>query len=233
MATLPKNDPSRPTCRVVKRVGQRGARIHPPGCQVRAEVGFVNPDSTEYAGRRERYDPQGDYVEYTKRGTRKRIIKTDTHFYLKLLPIGDNNPNYDDPRQDFMWDSGATYVGMNGDTADYLFGVHWRNIVNAGTENVDYAYGRSEIADGSMAPNILLFNKSVIVRIGGRNERINTKTVSISIKGDASTQNVVPHLHNGYIQTEPDGSNLFGLSGIQALKDIKVKFRERQDQDFL
>ena len=86
---------------------------------------------------------------------------------------------------------------------------------------------------GSMVPNILLFNKSVIVRIGGRNERINTKTVSISIKGDASTQNVVPHLHNGYIQTEPDGSNLFGLSGIQALKDIKVKFRERQDQDFL
>ena len=111
--------------------------------------------------------------------------------------------------------------------------LYLRNIVNAGTENVDYAYGRSEIADGSMVPNILLFNKSVIVRIGGRNERINTKTVSISIKGDASTQNVVPHLHNGYIQTEPDGSNLFGLSGIQALKDIKVKFRERQDQDFL
>ena len=117
-------------------------------------------------------------------------------------------------------------------TRFYLFGVHWRNIVNAGTENVDYAYGRSKIADGSMVPNILLFNKSVIVRIGGRNERINTKTVSISIKGDASTQNVVPHLHNGYIQTW-DGSNLFGLSGIQALKDIKVKFRERQDQDFL
>ena len=230
MADLLDNDPSRPTCRVVKRVGQRGARIHPPSCQVRAEVAQVAQGGRpEFATRRDRYNPQGDYVEYTKRGTRKRIIKTDTHFYLKLLPIGDNNPNYDDPRQDFMWDSGATYVGMNGDTADYLFSVHWRNIVNAGTENVDYRYSRSEIADGSMLPNILLFNKSVIVRIRGRNERINTKTVSISIKGDASTQNVVPHLHNGYIQTEPDGSNLFGLSGIQALKDIKVKFRERQD----
>ena len=38
---MQNNDPSKPTCRVVKRQGQRGARIHPRGCQVRAEVDLV------------------------------------------------------------------------------------------------------------------------------------------------------------------------------------------------
>ena len=32
------DDPSKATCKVVKRKGQKGARIYPKGCKVRTEV---------------------------------------------------------------------------------------------------------------------------------------------------------------------------------------------------
>ena len=130
MADLPNNDPRRQTCRVAKREGERGARIHPPGCQVRAEVAPVGVQAGRaiYAPRTQRYDPTGDYREYTKRGKIKRPIKSRRHIYLKLLPTGvhafnqgNNNMNN---IQIFMWNSGATEVTMQGITANYLFGQH-------------------------------------------------------------------------------------------------------------
>jgi hypothetical protein len=225
MATLPNNDPSRPTCRVVKRVGQRGARIHPPGCQVRAEVAQVAQGGRpEFATRRDRYNPQGDYVEYTKRGTRKRVLKRSHHLDVYLAPVQVEHPA---PPFEFMWDSGATYVSMGGDAADYLFSVYWRNIHNRGVRGVDWDYGRTRIADNSFRPQLILFNKAVIVNINGHNERITIKRVSISIKGDArGPNNIIPLIaDNGYL-VPATASNLFGLSGIKALKDIKLKFRD-------
>ena len=77
---MQNNDPSKPTCRVVKRQGQRGARIHPRGCQVRAEVDLVPAELQEEAGGR-LYFPRdaryaGDfYREYTKQGKNKVFIK--------------------------------------------------------------------------------------------------------------------------------------------------------------
>ena len=91
---MQNNDPSKPTCRVVKRQGQRGARIHPRGCQVRAEVDLVPAELQEEAGGR-LYFPRdaryaGDfYREYTKQGKNKVFIKQsgrnmDSMFFVSV-----------------------------------------------------------------------------------------------------------------------------------------------------
>ena len=78
---MQNNDPSKPTCRVVKRQGQRGARIHPRGCQVRAEVDLVPAElraegsPPAYFDRANRYEPMLLYREYTKQGKDKVFIK--------------------------------------------------------------------------------------------------------------------------------------------------------------
>mgnify|MGYP006066149131 CR=1 FL=1 len=51
--------PPKPTCKVVKREGQRGARIDPKGCKVRTTK-----------------DAQGNKRQYNKRGEEKITLKT-------------------------------------------------------------------------------------------------------------------------------------------------------------
>ena len=51
--------PPKPTCKVVKREGQRGARIDPKGCKVRTTK-----------------DTQGNTRQYNKRGEEKVTLKT-------------------------------------------------------------------------------------------------------------------------------------------------------------
>ena len=50
--------PTQPTCKVVKREGQRGARIDPKGCKVRTTK-----------------DTQGNKRQYNKRGEEKITSK--------------------------------------------------------------------------------------------------------------------------------------------------------------
>ena len=95
-----------------------------------------------------------------------------------------------------MWDSGATEVTMQGITADYLFSQHWRNIHNypaAHPQFVDWDWGIAAIANNERVPNIVLFDKQVIVRIDGRDERITIKRLSIGIEGDVNGNNVIPN----------------------------------------
>ena len=51
--------PTQPTCKVVKREGERGARIDPKGCKVRTTK-----------------DAQGNKRQYNKRGEEKITLKT-------------------------------------------------------------------------------------------------------------------------------------------------------------
>ena len=67
--------PPKPTCKVVKREGQRGARIDPKGCKVRTTK-----------------DAQGNKRQYNKRGEEKITLKT-TGNEMRLLSIA--------PMQDF------------------------------------------------------------------------------------------------------------------------------------
>ena len=62
--------PTRPTCKVVKREGERGARIDPKGCKVRTTK-----------------DAQGNKRQYNKRGEEKITLKT-TGNEMRLVVVG-------------------------------------------------------------------------------------------------------------------------------------------------
>ena len=62
--------PTQPTCKVVKREGQRGARIDPKGCKVRTTK-----------------DTQGNKRQYNKRGEEKITLKT-TGNEMRLVVAG-------------------------------------------------------------------------------------------------------------------------------------------------
>ena len=62
--------PPKPTCKVVKREGQRGARIDPKGCKVRTTK-----------------DAQGNKRQYNKRGEEKITLKT-TGNEMRLVVAG-------------------------------------------------------------------------------------------------------------------------------------------------
>ena len=55
--------PPKPTCKVVKREGQRGARIDPKGCKVRTTK-----------------DTQGNKRQYNKRG---EVLRSQTNVSIK------------------------------------------------------------------------------------------------------------------------------------------------------
>ena len=63
------DDPNKVTCKVVKRKGQKGARIYPKGCKVRTEV-----------------DRAGNIVNrYTDKGLKKLTLKTQgVEYRMKL-----------------------------------------------------------------------------------------------------------------------------------------------------
>ena len=75
----------RPTCQVVKRAGQRGARIHPKGCKLRRTV-----------------DKQGK----TTRTTRTGQVKTQIAERGKKHRLSVRGPNKQ--AISFVWDTGAT-----------------------------------------------------------------------------------------------------------------------------
>ena len=62
--------PTQPTCKVVKREGQRGARIDPKGCKVRTTK-----------------DTQGNKRQYNKRGEEKITLKTTSN-EMRLVVAG-------------------------------------------------------------------------------------------------------------------------------------------------
>ena len=130
----------------------------------------------------------------------------------------------------FMYDSGASYIAMDGPTASYLFGPNWRIPEQNGIRGVDWNYTAATIASGELMPNLLLKRKQMVVSVNGLSDRI-TADVVIAIRGS------VTELPNGGINITPtfdsqnrlrdpteQASNLFGLTGISQLKDLKIKF---------
>ena len=93
--------PPKPTCKVVKREGQGGARIHPKGCQVRTDV-----------------KADGTKITKNKAGQRKFKKKETgaTHFIFAA-----RSPNT--PRRNWVklvYDTGAQTTLMSGANATKL-----------------------------------------------------------------------------------------------------------------
>ena len=220
---MQNNDPSKPTCRVVKRQGQRGARIHPRGCQVRAEVDLVPEEIREegapaYFDRANRYGGMGFYREYTKQGKDKVFIKQsgrnmDSMFYVSVHAADGSDPAPNSPNWvEFMWDTGATFVTMSSATADLIIGPRWRQINSLGVYNVDWRWSRATLADGSKRATIIIKNVPMLVKKSGTllEEKIHA-TASVYVDGVwTAGGSFRPTLDSsGRLTSSTDASNLF------------------------
>ena len=93
--------PPKPTCKVVKREGQGGARIHPKGCQVRTDV-----------------KADGSKITKDKAGQRKYKKTEDRdrhHIFVARSP--------NEPRSrwvELVYDTGAVFTVMNATNARKL-----------------------------------------------------------------------------------------------------------------
>ena len=235
---MQNNDPSKPTCRVVKRQGQRGARIHPLGCQVRAEVDLVPAELQAEAGpplyfdHTNRYDGEF-YRGYTKQGKNKVFIKQsgrnmDSMFFVSVHAADGSDPAPNSPNWvEFMWDTGATYVSMSSATADLIIGPRWRRLDSLGVYNVDWRWSRATLADGSTRSVIIIMKVPMLVKKSGTllEEKIHA-TASVYVDGVWRFDDFKPTLDSsGRLTSSTDASNLFGVSGQQQIRTLRLKFR--------
>jgi len=83
--------PPKPTCKVVKRVGQTGARIHPKGCTVRTDVDVG-------AGTKVRTNKAGD--------KKRKVVEGGREHQVTLARAPNANPN--EWVTGVIYDTGAT-----------------------------------------------------------------------------------------------------------------------------
>ena len=129
---------TRPTCKVVKREGQRGARIDPKGCKVRTSV-----------------SAQGIKTQVDKRGLEK--IKRATRMYRMELALAGHrqrsllndwsNKSSAERRQykqahNILYDTGASVTTMTQDTLRHI-GYNPDRQTNIDTIEVTDANGRT------------------------------------------------------------------------------------------
>ena len=95
--------PPKPTCKVVKRSNQKGARIHPKGCKVRTDVD---------AG-------AGTKTRTNKTGERKRkVVESGREHQVTLARAPNANPN--EWVTGVIYDTGATDSGFTQEAATKL-----------------------------------------------------------------------------------------------------------------
>ena len=95
--------PPKPTCKVVKRAGQRGARIHPKGCTVRTNVDVG----------------AGTKVRTNKAGEQKRkVVVRGREHEVTLARAPNANPN--EWVRGVIYDTGATDFGFSQEAATKL-----------------------------------------------------------------------------------------------------------------
>ena len=123
--------PTQPTCKVVKRDGQRGARINPKGCKVRTTK-----------------DTQGNKRQYNKRGEEKITLKT-TGNEMRLVVAGARQHstvrNWGNrtmrqraewrDRHKMIYDTGAQVTSMSREMCDRLR-IDWRRTTNYTMQSV-------------------------------------------------------------------------------------------------
>ena len=95
--------PPKPTCKVVKRSNQKGARIHPKGCKVRTDVDAA----------------LGTKTRTNKTGERKRkVVESGREHQVTLARAPNANPN--EWVRGVIYDTGATDSGFTQEAATKL-----------------------------------------------------------------------------------------------------------------
>lgn len=243
-----------PTCKVVNREGETGARIYPKGCKVRTEVGPKNPTAETLTDR-------SGIKKYrkNKQGTEKyvSIEKSRTHFIIVVSPEQkiEFEQAEDDVKRTLLhrwWGVGSqsrtTYIPGTEVSERARFGPHLQVLVydtgaqgsSVGFEHMlDMGFKQNEGGNENwVGPNGTVYN------------RANGSLSSISITGVSGPSVLRQSLHNVplcciifknavtpadtkflnlrgdiSIQTERN-EGLFGVDMIQQIKKrLTVKFK--------
>ena len=165
--------PPRPTCKVVTKPGQRGARIHPRGCRVRNRI--VNGTMRKVSKATGQIKP-----------VKTKIIEQGRNYYITVQRAGGRSTQ----SSRFLYDTGASHTSMSHTVAKRL-GI----LTQAGRLRAPLSYGedkRTRIADGSV-----LVVKSVrdVPLILQMTQEVVRGTV-ILMPGNASSLYGVSHIRN-------------------------------------
>ena len=79
--------PPKPTCKVVKREGEGGARIHPLGCQVRTDVKGDGTKITKNKAGQRKYMEGNSFEEIAARGQdlpHQKCVRDRAHYLASL-----------------------------------------------------------------------------------------------------------------------------------------------------
>ena len=120
----------KPTCKAVKRPGQRGARIHPKGCKIRSTV-----------------QGDGTIQRTNKRGQPKQKVKATTRNFK--VTVSRNNHS-----KQFIWDTGAMTTSINYKLAKRWKLLSARNQPAGPHERIQLINADKSITNGYLFPNV-------------------------------------------------------------------------------
>ena len=190
------SDQDKPTCKVVKRAGQRGARIAPRGCKVRTDI--------DADGRKTRRNKAGE--------TKIKLVELDRKFILAVAGpkqqsvingweqrSPQSKRNYKEDNH-MLYDTGAMVTLMSRALLQRL-GINWKRTTNTYTTNISGVGGDQQTK--------VLVGVEFYIQIDWFTNQW-TK-----VKADI---HVMP--------TDDNTSRLLGVDVIRQLTRLTVKFRE-------
>ena len=186
------------TCKVVKRAGQRGARIAPKGCKVRTDI-----------------SADGTTTRKNKAGETKikRVIVQDK-FFMAVTGTGPNQQSVINgwsqrstqskrtytAQHQILYDTGAMVTLMSRALCEKL-GIKWRRKTNVSSQ-VIHGVGGSETLK-------ILRGVEFYLQIDSRSNQWTNVTADINVKVEDNSI-----------------SNLLGVDTIRQIKRLNVKFRD-------
>ena len=186
--------PPKPTCKVVKREGQRGARIDPKGCTVRTEKSAAGTVTTR--------NKAGE--------TKIKAKERDSKFFLAIAGStqsgiangwstrsAPSKRNYKSNHK-ILYDTGAQITLMSKDLLTKI-GVNWRRNNNM--------YYSAVMGVGGSENTKVLQDVQFYVLIDSRTSQWTLVTADVYVK-----------------DVDSDVSNLLGVDAILQLNRLKVKF---------
>ena len=186
--------PPKPTCKVVKREGQRGARIDPKGCTVRTEKSAAGTVTTR--------NKAGE--------TKIKAKESNNKFFLAIAGStqsgiangwstrsGQSKRNYKSSHK-ILYDTGAQITLMSKDLLTKI-GVNWRRNNNM--------YYSAVMGVGGSENTKVLQDVQFYVLIDSRTSQWTLVTADVFVK-----------------DVDSEVSNLLGVDAILQLNRLKVKF---------
>ena len=186
--------PPKPTCRVVKRAGQTGARIDPKGCTVRTEKSVTGALTTRN---------KAGHTKIKRKENSDRLTLTICGVGQQSVPNGwlmrteHSKSNYKQDHE-ILYDTGAQITLMSKDLLTKI-GVNWRRNNNTHMVGVHGVGGTENLK--------VLHDVQFYVLIHSRTSQWTLVTADVYVK-----------------DVDSDVSNLLGVDAILQLNRLKVKF---------